>query len=147
VTTRTVRTLLFLLVAGLLVLEGSVALGQVGVEVAASTYPDSVTSGGGLVTYQIQVGMPASDLPVMITSVSSDIHGDVSDPSNPVLHSTTCAMPVDWQPDSVFGWALGWGCEFAVWTEAEPGELSVKIAAVLSGRTAPRLSYRMWLWS
>ena len=101
------------------------------VEVEAFVYPSSVTPEGGRVTYQIQVGVPPGDLPVTIISVVSDVHGDVTDPFNSAILSTECTVPIDWQPDSNFGWALGWGCGFEVWVEGESGEVSTTISVTV----------------
>lgn len=125
------RTLLGVLLVGLMMAPGTVARAQEPAEAEASVYPGSVTPGGGTVTYQMQVGVSIGDLPATITSVSSDLHGDVTDPANPAILSTSCAVPVDWQPDSNFGWALGWGCEFEAWVEGEPGEVAATISATV----------------
>lgn len=103
-------------------------------DVDAGGYPGTLTPEGGVVTFFIQVAVDPADLPVAIVGVSSDLHGDVTDPANPAIIETGCSVPFDWGPESdLGGWALGWGCEYRASVVGPPGPLAVTLTMSIEG--------------
>lgn len=121
-------------------LVGFAILGTWGVEAGAQepvvraevfAHPSTVTPLGGNVDHFIGLVFGQEmDEPVTITSIASDVFGDLADPANDALTGTSCSVPATWEPNQYVG-AYDWGCHAVVWLDGEPGVVSHTITAAV----------------
>jgi hypothetical protein len=84
---------------------------------------------GGSVTHSVVALLPF-DSSSTITSIQSELYGNVADATNPSLAETTCSVPSVRRPGDYFG-AYDWGCMFEVWVDGEVGERTDTISVTI----------------
>lgn len=109
-------------------LATSPAWAQQTASASAGADPPSIATSGEIVRFWLEIVVPDSALPVTITAVESDLHGDISDPVNPTI-LTTCALPADYSAPTP-GWT-GWVCEYEALVSAGPGTVTNTISATI----------------
>lgn len=112
------------------------------------TTPSSLTPTGGPVLHTVGLDV-LPDTNVTIASLQSDRYGDLADPSNPLLTSTTCITPATHLVgESHAPWM--WVCQYTAPISGDPGEvvdtvtLTLETEAgtehVVSGRSSVTIS-------
>lgn len=117
---RRLGTLLgsFLLATGVIA-AGPAAAADLWVGVLTDPDPARVAPGGEVQFFPVAL-LPAED--VTLLALTSDALGDLADPANPALQSTTCVAPLALPyPHDPYG-AYDFGCTYTVRFEGPPGD-------------------------
>jgi hypothetical protein len=107
----------------------AVAPVAVAADVSLTVVPDQTeVPPGGQVEFSALFLLPAET--VTVESLTSAALGDLTDPGNPGLESTTCDLPVVVGPDDSFG-AYDFGCTYVVRFDGAPGARPDTVTAVV----------------
>jgi hypothetical protein len=96
--------------------------------VEVTVFPQTVAPSGEIVEFRVEVVVPSAQQPATVTGLSSDLYGDITDPANPAIDSTTCSAPVAYVPTP--GW-VGMACSFQVFISGDPGEVANTVSATV----------------
>lgn len=122
------RVVLLAMVTGALFAMPVAVSAQESVGVTVSVTPDTVSVDGEVVTFTVEVLVPPADLPATVNGLSSDVHGNLADATNPTISDTTCAVPVAYTPTGGFE---GMACTYQVFVQGDPGVITNTVSATV----------------
>jgi len=89
--------------------------------------PVSLPEPGGVVTFTVVISNSQSSQDFSVTTLQDDIYGDIADPANPNLNSTTCSLP-----SILLALGSSYTCSFQAAVTGEPGTYTDIVTATLT---------------